>query len=104
MRVRPKRQSETRHRGGQSRRGSLLRREPPATPPVADAPPAERSAPAAEKRPPAPGEDDLFDERRLRASGGPNDRAQYACGCGYVWEADVSASVACPNCGASQAW
>jgi rubrerythrin len=49
-------------------------------------------------------EDELFDERRLRASGGPNDRAQYACACGFVWETDVSASVACPHCGASQAW
>ena len=80
-----------------------MRREP-ATPPVADSAPAEPSAATAARRTPAPGEDDLFDERRLRASGGPNDRAQYACGCGYVWEADVSASVACPNCGASQAW
>jgi hypothetical protein len=103
MRVRSNRQSETRHRGGSSRRGSLLRREP-ATPPVTDAAPAEPAAPASAQRPPAPGEDDLFDERRLRASGGPNDRAQYTCGCGYVWEADVSASVACPHCGASQAW
>ena len=90
MRVRSNRQSETRHRGGLSRRKSLVRREPPATP-------------VAEPEP-AAGEDDLFDERRLRASGGPNDRAQYTCGCGYVWETDVSASVACPHCGASQAW
>jgi rubrerythrin len=93
MRVRTNRQTETRHRGGSSRRGSLLRREAPATE-VAEAEPESASA----------GEDDLFDERRLRASGGPNDRAQYTCGCGYVWEADVSASVACPHCGASQAW
>jgi hypothetical protein len=93
MRVRTNRQSETRHRGGPSRRGSLLRREAPATP-VAEP----------EAEPSSQGEDDLFDERRLRASGGPNDRAQYTCGCGFVWEADVSASVACPHCGASQAW
>jgi hypothetical protein len=90
MRVRSNRQSDTRHRGGPTRRKSLIRREPPA------AQPAEPE--------PATDEDDLFDERRLRASGGPNDRAQYTCGCGYVWEADVSASVACPHCGASQAW
>jgi hypothetical protein len=90
MRVRSNRQSETRHRGGPSRRRSLLRREPP--------------APVAEPEPAAEAEDDLTDERRLRASGGPNDRAQYTCGCGFVWEADVSASVACPHCGASQAW
>jgi hypothetical protein len=92
MRVRSNRQSEKRHRGGTLRRGSLVRREPPA-------------APAAEPEPAgSPDEDELFDERRLRASGGPNDRAQYACACGFVWEADVSASVACPHCGASQAW
>ena len=91
MRVRSNRQSETRHRGGLARRKSLIRREPPATPVV-------------KAEPAAADEDELFDERRLRASGGPNDRAQYTCGCGYVWEADVSASVACPHCGASQAW
>jgi len=85
MRVRSN-QSETRRRSGAARRGSVLRREPAA--------PSE----------PEPAEDDLFDERRLRDSGGPDDRAEYTCGCGYVWEADVSASVACPNCGASQAW
>lgn len=96
MRVRLNRQSETRHRGGSLRRGSLLRREAPAT---------EVAEPATEPQPAAAGgEDDLYDERRLRASGGPNDRAQYTCGCGFVWEADVSASVACPHCGASQAW
>lgn len=90
MRVRSNRHSDTRHRGGSARRGFIVRREAPA-PPVAESPSE-------------PGEDDLFDERRLRASGGPNDRAQYTCGCGYVWEADVSASVSCPHCGASQAW
>jgi hypothetical protein len=91
MRVRSNRQSETRHRGGPTRRRSLLRREPAA-------PQVEEPEPAAEQ------EDDLTDERRLRSSGGPNDRAQYTCGCGFVWEADVSASVACPHCGTSQAW
>ena len=91
MRVRSNRQSETRHRGGPTRRGSLVRREPPVTP-------------VAEPELAADNEDGLADERRLRASGGPNDRAQYTCGCGFVWEADVSASVACPHCGASQAW
>ena len=95
MRVRINRQTETRHRGGPLRRGSLLRREAPAT---------EVAEPPADSQPAAGGEDELFDERRLRASGGPNDRAQYTCGCGFVWEADVSASVACPHCGASQAW
>jgi rubrerythrin len=100
MRVRSNRQSDTRHRGGLSRRKPLVRREPPATPAVE----AEPATPAVESKPAASDEDELFDERRLRASGGPNDRAQYTCGCGYVWETDVSASVACPHCGASQAW
>jgi rubrerythrin len=48
--------------------------------------------------------DDLADERRARESGGPDDRAVYTCSCGYVFEADVSTSVACPHCGAGQAW
>lgn len=43
-------------------------------------------------------------EDRVRQAGGPEDRASYTCGCGYVFEADVSTSVACPHCGASQAW
>jgi hypothetical protein len=90
MRVRSNRQSETRRRSGPARRGSVLRRDP--------------AVPSVDEPDPAASEDDLFDERRLRASGGPDDRAQYACGCGYVWKTDVSASVACPHCGASQAW
>ena len=90
MRVRSKRHTSSRRRSGTIRRQSPFRSEPAATP-------------VAEPEP-APAEDDLADERRLRASGGPHDRAQYTCGCGYVWEADVSASVACPHCGASQAW
>jgi hypothetical protein len=90
MRVRSDRQSEMRRRSG-SRRGSVLRRD-------------QASTPVDEPATAAPEEDDLFDERRLRASGGPSDRAQYTCGCGFVWEADVSASVACPHCGTAQAW
>jgi rubrerythrin len=53
---------------------------------------------------PAQSADDLADERRMRESGGPHDRAMYTCTCGYVFEADVSTSVACPHCGAAQAW
>ena len=47
---------------------------------------------------------DLRAERRMRASGGPEDRAAYSCQCGYVFEARVSTSVACPHCGSGQAW
>lgn len=60
------------------------------------------------RRPPAVAEqapaDDLADERRLRQSGGPHDHATYACTCGYVFDAAVSTSVACPHCGTGQAW
>ncbi|HVW18576.1 MAG TPA: hypothetical protein VHB30_10045 [Solirubrobacteraceae bacterium] len=44
------------------------------------------------------------DEQRVRDAGGPIDRAQYVCACGYVFEAAVSTSVSCPHCGAAQAW
>jgi hypothetical protein len=43
-------------------------------------------------------------ERRLRDAGGPHDRACYSCGCGYFFEAPVSASVQCPHCHTEQAW
>jgi rubrerythrin len=43
-------------------------------------------------------------ERRMRDSGGPDDRAVYTCTCGYLFEAPVTASVSCPHCGAEQAW
>jgi hypothetical protein len=49
-------------------------------------------------------ETDLTDERRMRESGGPDDRAVYTCSCGYVFEADVTTSVTCPHCGSGQAW
>jgi hypothetical protein len=79
MRVRSNRnQSESRHREGLLRRHHAARRNEPV--------------------------DDLADERRVRESGGPDDRAMYTCSCGYVFEADVSTSVACPHCGAGQAW
>jgi hypothetical protein len=79
---------QTRRRSGPLSRRSVLTRDPTATP----EPDVARE------------DDDLADERRLRAAGGPDDRAQYSCGCGYVWEAHVSASVSCPHCGAAQAW
>jgi hypothetical protein len=44
------------------------------------------------------------DERRLRDAGGPRDRACYSCGCGYLFEAQVSATVQCPKCSTEQAW
>lgn len=68
--------------------------------PVADPPAARRPATARADREDAP----LAATQRQREGGGPDDRAQYACGCGYVFEAPVSTSVTCPNCGADQAW
>jgi hypothetical protein len=44
------------------------------------------------------------DVRRVREAGGPVDRASYACGCGYMFSASVSTTVACPHCGSDQAW
>jgi len=86
MRVRPK--SNTTE---QRRHSTGLRRRHP----------VERSEPA----PPPPTEElDLSDERRARESGGPEDRAMYTCSCGYIFEAEVSTSVACPHCGTAQAW
>ena len=41
---------------------------------------------------------------RARRSGGPEDRALYACSCGYAFQAEVSTSVGCPHCGTGQAW
>jgi hypothetical protein len=43
-------------------------------------------------------------ERRMRDAGGPDDRACYSCGCGFLFEAPVSTSVRCPHCESVQAW
>jgi hypothetical protein len=43
-------------------------------------------------------------QARERAAGGPQDLAAYRCSCGYVFEAPVSTTVGCPNCGGTQAW
>jgi hypothetical protein len=43
-------------------------------------------------------------QARERAAGGPQDLAAYCCSCGYVFEAAVSTTVGCPQCGGTQAW
>jgi hypothetical protein len=43
-------------------------------------------------------------EWNMRRAGGPTDEALYQCGCGYQFTARVATTVACPNCGAGQAW
>ena len=49
------------------------------------------------------GNRDLAAEQ-VRRAGGPLDLAFYNCGCGYLFSAAVSTTVACPHCGADQAW
>jgi hypothetical protein len=44
------------------------------------------------------------DVARGREAGGPLDYAQYACSCGYVFDAAVSTTVGCPHCGSPQDW
>jgi hypothetical protein len=51
---------------------------------------------------PVPGQDATV--ARVRLAGGPIDNASYTCACGFVFAASVSTTVACPHCGASQAW
>jgi hypothetical protein len=41
---------------------------------------------------------------RVRRAGGPIDEASYTCECGYVFQAPVSTTVACPHCAAQQPW
>jgi hypothetical protein len=41
---------------------------------------------------------------RRRELGPLQDQALYNCQCGFVFEAPVSTSVGCPNCGDTQAW
>jgi hypothetical protein len=53
---------------------------------------------------PAPAEALAEPETRVREAGGPEDSAAYTCVCGFHFEAPVSTSVACPHCGAGQAW
>ena len=58
---------------------------------------------------PAPPEDvpltrEAAETRDARRGGGPEDRALYACMCGYAFEAKVTTSVDCPHCGTEQAW
>ena len=42
-----------------------------------------------------------LDARRGPAS---QDKALYACMCGYAFTAAVTTSVGCPHCGSEQAW
>jgi hypothetical protein len=112
--MRARRTSAPDRRDGKGRRragGLLARRARPSGPSRQTQPetaPRPREDGERDRRPasaeePAPGRD-LFHERRLRESGGPEDVETYTCSCGFVWEAPVTASVTCPHCGAAQAW
>lgn len=46
----------------------------------------------------------LAAERRMRRAGGPQDTAQYRCGCGYIFDAPVTTTVSCPHCDSDLAW
>ena len=52
-------------------------------------------------RPVAP---ESSEARAARRGGGPEDRALYACMCGFAFKAAVTTSVGCPHCGTEQAW
>ena len=60
-------------------------------------------APPAAPRPGRPGAAPR-DRADARRGGGPQDRALYACVCGFVFTAAVTTSVGCPHCGTEQAW
>jgi hypothetical protein len=61
--------------------------------------PKRQARPAPQPAPPEPPE-----VRAARRAGGPEDRALYACMCGYAFKAEVTTSVGCPHCGTEQAW
>ena len=42
--------------------------------------------------------------QKARRAAGNEDRALYACSCGYAFTASVSTTVGCPHCGTAQAW
>jgi hypothetical protein len=82
--LRPRREARSARRRNQAPRAAAMR-------------PAKPELPA-----PAGGCDP--EVRRVREAGGPIDLASYVCGCGCAFDAPVSTSVACPHCGADQAW
>lgn len=70
-----------------------------AAPPHATATPVSRYDPATDQ-----GSTGSLIVQRVRNAGGPIDNASYTCACGFVFAASVSTTVACPHCGADQAW
>jgi hypothetical protein len=101
MRVGLKRNDTSRRRAAHASR-ALKKRVESALPPQVELGPVWE--PVTQSEPVVAGERELSAEWRLRASGGPDDRAHYHCACGYAFEASVSTSVRCPHCGSGQAW
>jgi hypothetical protein len=54
--------------------------------------------------PATPSDPPTSELQRAQRTPAPEDRALYACGCGFAFTAGVTTSVACPHCGAAQAW
>jgi hypothetical protein len=73
----------------------------PSPRPRRDGPPAVHAR--GQRRPPAASHAPQ-DASERKMDGGPQDRALYGCHCGSTFRAPVIASVACPHCGATQAW
>ena len=57
-----------------------------------------------ERPAPKPASPESQEKQAARRGGGPEDRALYACMCGFAFKAAVTTSVGCPHCGTSQAW
>ncbi len=53
---------------------------------------------------PAPQQSPSSATRDARRGLASQDKALYACGCGYAFTAAVTTSVGCPHCGSEQAW
>jgi len=75
-----------------------LRRPLMAVEQLAEEPPGPETARTA--APPVLGDDVAVVDNASRSQ----DQATYACGCGFVFEAAVLTTVACPHCDAQQAW
>ena len=63
--------------------------------------PFRRERPAQSKRSERPG---LTRTQSARRAAACDDKAFYACSCGYAFTASVSTTVGCPHCGTAQAW
>jgi hypothetical protein len=77
---------------------------PPLTPALRKSRRTGRDRRRAPREPAAPATREVAERRDARRGGGPQDKALYACGCGYAFTAPVTTSVACPHCGTDQAW